>query len=94
MINIPSTKRYFLGCDLAKNLDFTSFAVIEMEIPEAETEEPDAIYHLKGLDRIKGVDYPKITELIISTIKRLEEEDGSHRRPSSMHGCKRSRSSD
>ena len=75
MINIQSTKRYFLGCDLAKNLDFTSFAVIEMETPESE--ELDSMYHLKGLDRIKGVDYPKITELIISTIKRLDEEEGT-----------------
>lgn len=80
MINIPSTKRYLLGCDLAKSLDFTSFAVIEMETPEAENS--DSIYHLVGLDRIRGVDYPKITELIISTIQRLEKVteviDGPH----------------
>lgn len=80
MINIPSTKRYLLGCDLAKSLDFTSFAVIEMETPEEENS--DSTYHLVNLDRIRGVDYPTITELIISAIKRLEAEtdakDGPH----------------
>jgi hypothetical protein len=80
VINIPATKRYLLGCDLAKSLDFTSFAVIEMETPEAENS--DSIYHLVNLDRIRGVNYPTITELIISAIKRLEKEaetvDGPH----------------
>ncbi|MCX6677398.1 MAG: hypothetical protein NTU95_05575 [Methanothrix sp.] len=39
------------------------------------------IYHLKGLDRIRGVDYPKITTMITTTIKRLgreEADDGPH----------------
>ncbi len=64
---------------MAKSLDFTSFAIIEM-IWSGEIK--DFVYHLKGLDRIKGVDYPKITELIIEAVKRLEEErdtyDGPH----------------
>jgi hypothetical protein len=70
-------RRFLLGCDLARSLDFTSFAVIEMD------EDLDGpIYHLRGLDRIKGVDYPKIVELIAATIKRLDKEkntiDGPH----------------
>lgn len=31
-------------------------------------------YHLRGLDRIKGTDYPKIIKLIVATIKRLNRE--------------------
>lgn len=81
MINIPPIKRYLLGCDLAKSLDFTSFAVIEMIWNQ---EIRDFVYHLKGLDRIKGVDYPAITDLIIKAVQRLDQEgrqttsDGPH----------------
>jgi len=72
VINIPQVRRYLLGCDLAKSLDYTSFAVIDMVwTPEIN----DFMHHLKALDRIKGVDYPKIVELIIATIERLEAED-------------------
>lgn len=70
MINII-TKRYLLGCDLAKSLDYTSFAVIEMA---KDPKLGDYVYHLRGLDRIKGVEYPKITELIITTVAKLSWE--------------------
>lgn len=78
MINITLVKRYLLGCDLAKSLDFTSFAVIEM-IWKPDIK--DFVYHLKALDRIKGVEYPKITELILATMKTLDKVpafDGPH----------------
>jgi len=70
---MPPIRRFLLGCDLAKSLDYTSFAVIEMDSPDDNS---DAVYHLVGLDRIQGVDYPTITDLILSTIKRLERETG------------------
>lgn len=73
--------RYLLGCDLAKAMDYTSFAVIKMEFsPEIK----DYKYKLVALDRIKGVEYPKITELVVSTVKMLIERgkgnttDGPH----------------
>jgi hypothetical protein len=75
------TRRYLLGVDLAKTLDYTSFAIIEMEYQAVLK---DYGYHLKGLDRIKGVDYPIIVELIKSTVSRLDTErspdteDGPH----------------
>ncbi len=60
-----------MGCDLAKSLDYTSFAVILMEwSPEIQ----DFVYHLKALDRVRGVDYPKITDTIIATVGRLDVE--------------------
>jgi hypothetical protein len=46
-------KRYLLGVDLAKSLDYTSFAVIEME-----RQNTVSMYHLVALDRIRGVEYP------------------------------------
>jgi len=50
-------------------MDFTSFAVIKMEfLPELK----DFKYKLVGLDRIKGVEYPKVVELIVNTVKKLE----------------------
>ena len=67
--------------DLAKTFDFTSFAIIEMEYLAVIK---DWVYHLKGLDRIRGVDYPKINEVILSTVAHLEKErtpdteDGPH----------------
>jgi hypothetical protein len=67
----PAIKCELLGCDLGKSLDYTSFAVIGMEL---DPKISDCVYHLKALDRIKGVDYPKITELIIKTVERLEQE--------------------
>ena len=74
-----SQRRFLLGCDLAKTLDFTSFAIIEMEMCLGTG---NFVYHLRALDRIRGVDYPKITNLIISAIERLEAEsnteDGPH----------------
>ena len=81
MIYIPQEKRYLLGVDLAKSLDFTSFAVIGMEY---DPQISDFVYHLVGLDRIKGVDYPQITALIMETAKKLYETgraanwDGPH----------------
>jgi len=81
VINIPLVRRYLLGCDLAKSLDYTSFAIIEMVwSPEIR----DFVYHLKALDRIRGVDYPAITDLIIKTVGKLIKEsqlvttDGPH----------------
>lgn len=44
----------------------------------------DFVYHLKALDRIRGVDYPAITDLIIKTVGKLIKEsqlvttDGPH----------------
>lgn len=67
-------KRFLLGCDLAKSLDFTSFAVIEMETPDTDS---DPAYHLRALDRVRGIEYPTITGLIVETIKRLEKEPGT-----------------
>lgn len=81
MINIPADRRFLLGCDLAKSLDYTSFAVVEM-VYDLETK--DYLYHLVGLDRIKGVDYPKIVELICQTADAIERKgqwtttDGPH----------------
>lgn len=70
-MKIPVDRRFLLGCDLAKSLDYTSFAVIEMVYtPEIK----DYMYHLKGLDRIKGVDYPVIVDLIKKAADRLELE--------------------
>lgn len=73
--------RYLLGCDLAKSMDYTSFAVIKMEFsPEIR----DYKYKLVALDRIKGVEYPKITELVVSTVNKLIDHsrgtttDGPH----------------
>ncbi len=64
-------RRYMLGVDLAKSLDYTSFAVVEMVWSSGIQE---FVYHLKALDRIRGVDYPKITDMILATAKRLEKE--------------------
>jgi len=64
--------RYLLGVDLAKSLDYTSFAIIHMAWDRSIME---FRYHLKGLDRIKGVDYPQITDIIIKAVERLEKEN-------------------
>ncbi len=64
--------RFLLGVDLAKNFDFTSLAIIEMA---TDTKEP--VYHLLALDRVRGVDYPQISETIIATIKWLQQESGT-----------------
>ena len=63
-------RRYLLGVDLAKSLDYTSFAVIEMAY---ETAAGDYVYHLQGLDRIRGVEYPVIVRLILDTLKHLDK---------------------
>jgi hypothetical protein len=60
-----------LGVDLAKSLDFTSFAIIHMAWDRSIM---DFRYHLKGLDRIRGVNYPQIVDLIINTVERLKKE--------------------
>lgn len=59
---------------MAKSLDYTSFAVIDME---RSSETMDFVYHLVGLDRIRGVDYPQITDMIMRAAKRLEQESRS-----------------
>ncbi|WP_333655341.1 hypothetical protein [Methanothrix soehngenii] len=40
-----------------------------------DTKEP--VYHLLALDRVRGVDYPQISETIIATIKWLQQESGT-----------------
>lgn len=73
--------RFLLGCDLAKTMDYTSFAVIEMIYSD---QLKDFKYNLVALDRIKGVEYPTITELIINTVQKLDSigkgnaTDGPH----------------
>ena len=67
-------RRYLLGVDLAKSLDFTSFAVIEMAYEPAAG---DYLYHLQGLDRIQGVDYPQIVKLILDTLTHLDKLNAS-----------------
>ena len=58
-----------LGVDLGKTMDYTSFAIIEMEyVPKLS----DYYYHLIGLDRIKGVEYPKVVDTIQQAVIRLE----------------------
>jgi len=42
---------------------------------------PDFVYHLVGLDRIKGVDYPQITEMIIKAVEKLDKERNTHDGP-------------
>ncbi len=62
---------YLIGCDLGKSVDYTSLSFIEMEYDPAIE---DCRYHLKALDRIKGVDYPVIVDLIERLVERLEKE--------------------
>jgi hypothetical protein len=66
--------RYLLGVDLAKSLDHTSFAIVHMEWDRSLQ---DFRYHLKGLDRVRGVDYPQITDLITKAVDRLKRETGT-----------------
>lgn len=75
---MPIVRRFLLGCDLAKSLDFTSFAVVEMVWSPAIR---NFVYHLKALDRIRGVEYPRVNELILETMKKLDKVpayDGPH----------------
>ena len=58
-----------LGVDLAKSFDFTSFAIIEMIY---DPKIKDFVYHLLDLDRIRGVDYPKINDIILKTMSKLD----------------------
>ena len=37
----------------------------------------EPVYHLRALDRVRGVDYPQISETIIATIKWLQQESGT-----------------
>jgi hypothetical protein len=63
-----------LGVDLAKSLDFTSLGIIEMS-----GDLFDPRYHLKALDRVRGVDYPTLCETILATMDYLlaEKEPGN-----------------
>ena len=65
-------RRYLLGVDLAKSLDYTSFAVVEMAYEPAAG---DYLYHLTALDRIRGVEYPVIVRLILDTLKYLDKQN-------------------
>jgi hypothetical protein len=56
-------------------MDYTSFAVIEMEYNPVIK---DYKYRLIGLDRIRGVEYPKIVDLIIKTMEKLDREGKGH----------------
>lgn len=54
---------------MAKNLDYTSFAIVEMTFDQGIG---DFVYHLVALDRIKDVDYPTVVKMIIDVIAKLE----------------------
>ena len=72
--------RYLLGVDLAKELDYTSFAVIKMVYPEQSSpNDSEYLYRLLALDRVRGVDYPTIIETILATLEVIPEaNDGPH----------------
>jgi hypothetical protein len=74
---MTDVNRFLLGVDLAKSLDFTSFAIIHMAWDRSIM---DFRYHLKGLDRIRGVNYPQIVDLIINTVERLKKERNIEKR--------------
>lgn len=67
-----AVNRYLLGVDLAKSFDYTSFAIVHMTWDRSIM---DFRYHLRGLDRIRGVDYPSIVELIVKAVERLKREN-------------------
>jgi hypothetical protein len=59
-------RRFLLGVDLAKAFDFTSFAAIEMTVSKEDGKVSEGHYSLRGLERIKGQEYPAIEAGILS----------------------------
>jgi len=62
-------KTWLVGVDLAKTQDYTAISIVEAERVNLGA----PVYSILALDRIKGVDYPKIEELLVNTLVRLRE---------------------
>ena len=72
---MPTHNRMMLGVDLAKAHDYTSLAIIEMiKDTDPATGVKTVSYQLKALDRIRGIEYPVIVDLILKTVKFLETQ--------------------
>ena len=59
--------RIFIGNDLGQASDYTALTVVV---------EDDGIYHLRYLDRFRGIPYPSIVERVATLVKRLTAKNG------------------
>jgi len=56
-------KNFILGLDLGQANDFTALGVIEVQ--------PDRVYHIRRLERVRGVAYPDVAEKVHKIMKAL-----------------------
>ena len=68
--------RIFIGNDLGQASDYTALTVVV---------EDDGIYHLRYLDRFRGIPYPSIVERVATLVRRLTAKNGR------AAGCDRQR---
>ena len=71
----PMARRFFVGCDFGKEIDYTAISIIEQEWGGIKF--PKWRYHLRALDRIKGAEYPEVIKTLVSIMKRLAKEPAS-----------------
>ena len=50
--------KFFIGLDLGQTSDYTAAAVLEQIFPEGEKSE--AAYHIRHLERVRGIPYPEV----------------------------------
>ena len=55
--------RFFIGLDLGQASDYTALAILEQLKPDGEGKE--TAYHVRHLERVRGVSYPSIVSKVV-----------------------------
>ena len=67
--------KFFVGLDLGQASDYTALSVLERLRPEGDRKE--VTYHLRHLERVRDVPYPKIVDKITAMLKLSPLADGA-----------------
>ncbi|RJE46819.1 hypothetical protein A7K50_12400 [Dehalobacter sp. MCB1] len=59
--------KFYIGLDLGQANDYTALAVLERLGPEGDRKE--AIYHVRHLERVRGIPYPEIVAKVAAMLE-------------------------
>jgi len=61
--------KFFLGVDLGQSQDYTAICVLERLQSSTETRKKQFTYHLRHLERVRGMPYPSIVDRVAQMMR-------------------------
>jgi hypothetical protein len=65
---------YVIGLDLGQAQDYTAIAVLEvvpLQTVHSEKTSDDPVYHIRHLERVRGIPYPAVVVRVKEIMQRL-----------------------